>query len=273
MIVITSLKLRINEVRSVNQTVTESKTEILAIRAQLEEVKKKNEEMQFDILELKEANAKLEDRIEDLEKYSRKNNMVISGIPVEKDENVKEIFTDLANQLQVELQDHEVCVIHQLPAQRNRTPGIIVKLSNNEKKQELIKQSRARKLRFGDTNIYVDDQLMAKTVVLVKEAKAMRDEGKLKYIWTKNGDLFVRVDDGERAQKITKREELVQVSKNEGRENRNKRPINQLSPENITQPQSSGKKQMGNDIPPRTKAKQDGFSYNQSGSNRINGNT
>ena len=117
-------------------------------------MKKKSEEMQVEITELREANIKLED--------------IINETPPKKDENVKRILMELTQQLQIELQ------VHRLPAQKNRTPGIKVKLANNEKKQEFIKQSRVKKLMIEDRNIYVGDHLMARAVGLLNEEKAMR---------------------------------------------------------------------------------------------------
>ncbi len=49
-----------------------------------------------EIEELRNENKQLKNRLEDFEQYSRKHNLIISGVPKIKDEEVKEVVKTIA---------------------------------------------------------------------------------------------------------------------------------------------------------------------------------
>lgn len=232
------------EIASVKKTVTESKDEILSVKKQLEEMKKENNEVREEVVQIRRTNEELEDRINELEKYSRKNNVIINGIPAENNENVREILNELVDKLEVRVHEYEINAVHRLPASRNRIPAIIVKFSNNEKKQEFIKQARQKRLKIGNTNVYAGDHLMQKAATILREAKVMRNAGEVKYVWTKNGEVFVRTEDGEQSIRVKQLEDLSKLRDEHHETANRKRQINQLSP---TDESRIGKKTATND--------------------------
>lgn len=61
---------------------------------------------------------------------------------------------------------------------------------------------------IGNTPIYIGDQLIAKSAVASSLAKQKRKEGKIKFVWTRNGDVFVRADEESLAIRIRDAVEL-----------------------------------------------------------------
>ncbi len=101
-------KYLLEEIGQIKNTVNETEEKIESVTSQYEEIKRENEELKTEIKALKMVNTNLHDRIEEMEKYSKKNNMIITGIPSDRDENVQEIIKTLAKELDVDLQEYHI---------------------------------------------------------------------------------------------------------------------------------------------------------------------
>lgn len=85
-----------------------------------------------------------ESKIEMMEQYNRRNNVIISGIPVKVNENVRQIVLDLAQVWNIPLHDLEIVAAHRLFA-KSGMPDIIAKLLVRDKVGQIIKKSKAEK--------------------------------------------------------------------------------------------------------------------------------
>lgn len=56
----------------------------------------------------------------ELEQYSRENNVIINGIPFHNDENVHELVMGVANTLNVTLHESDINIAHRLQTNRRR---------------------------------------------------------------------------------------------------------------------------------------------------------
>ena len=80
---------------------------------------------------------KLED-IEDSKQYSRRNNLILHGIPVAPKEDLYERVMTVAKALQVETYPNDFDIIHRLGSKNNNLPPpIIIRFVNRWKKEEL----------------------------------------------------------------------------------------------------------------------------------------
>lgn len=52
--------------------------------------------------------------MDELEQYSRKNNIILNGILYERDEILHDIFEKIAAKFDVKIKDHDVNAIHRL---------------------------------------------------------------------------------------------------------------------------------------------------------------
>ncbi len=191
------------EIKIIKKTVVETKEEI-------GDIKKENAFLRGTVNDLKREIANLNNRLEVLEKYSRKGNVIINGIPFERDENVRALTKTFANEIGVDLEEYQIGAAHRLPT-KGKIPPIIVKFNDYDKKIELIKKTKRARPTIGDRPIFVEDHLMAKTTAILKEAKRMRQEEKLKYVWIRGGEVFVRKSDNDPAIKISQMEELNSI--------------------------------------------------------------
>lgn len=104
----------------------------------------------------------------------------------------------MTKELGVTLCDYDMCAVHRLPS-RKGTPDIIVKRLCTETKIDLIKRVKKKRLQIQGLPVYLSERIMPGTKILLKEAKQLKGEGRVKFVWTRNGDQFVRRSEGESA--------------------------------------------------------------------------
>lgn len=75
--------------------------------------------------------------MKDLGKYSKENNVIITGIHLEREENVSKIIKTLAEELNIELYDFHINIARRSSTFK-RNSKIIVKLRDNKKKRDYI---------------------------------------------------------------------------------------------------------------------------------------
>lgn len=196
-----NFKVLLDEIRKVRDIVQRTEGEVAGLRGRIEQLEIRDEKVQEEIKILHSAGANVEDKIEELEKYSRKNNIIISGVPLDKDDNPREIVKMIAEELKVTLQEYDISEAHRLPTKRG-VPDIIAKLRYNEIKAEMIKQAKLNRLSLRGVPIYISEHLLLNTKLLLKEAKQLKRENRVKSVWTRNGDLYVRKADGMMAKKV-----------------------------------------------------------------------
>lgn len=153
----------------------------------------------------------LERRIDDLEQYTRMEDLIISGLETKHRTYASALARDKVgeNALPEELQTLENQVIkffeskhmsihcdnvvacHTLP-QRNRgaKPAIVVRFMNRKHKTELLKQ--AKKLK--GTGVYLNEHLTKKNADIARHARTLRKQNKIQATWTRNCKVMIRLN-------------------------------------------------------------------------------
>lgn len=148
----------------------------------------------------------LEEGMEELQQYSRRNNLEIHGIPEQVSENVNKIVMDVAKALDVELKDCDIDAAHRLPSRKTDMPRpVIVRFVNRWKRDMLIGAKKKKKhLTTEDIkisgvryNIYINEHLTSRMRNIHKRARGLRQHG-YGYIWTKDCRVFVKRGEGDR---------------------------------------------------------------------------
>ena len=80
------------------------------------------------------------DVLEDLQQYSRRNCLIVSGVPERRNEKTDDLIKNVATKVGVEVQDQDIDRSHRLGAPKPGRPRpIIVKFTRYNKRSELIK--------------------------------------------------------------------------------------------------------------------------------------
>ena len=166
----------------------------------LQSLKQKDEKIEV----LEQKVDVLENSLDEIEQYSRKKNIIVTGINLHsyaksaevdttagarkarKQQEVEELNTNetatmrknfvnfAKTKLNVEVDVIEITAIHDLPRRKDGTQPIIVQMMSNDRKTELMQ----RRGQLRGTNIYLNDHLSPKNSELFREARRLKREKK-----------------------------------------------------------------------------------------------
>nr|CAI5838538.1 unnamed protein product [Callosobruchus analis] len=146
---------------------------------------------------LKKEQKQLKSRVDQLEKKQRNLNAVIVGLSeTEIKHNVKKVFNKL--EFQINEEDYRIQVLN---SKSNKKP-VLVRFRNEEARRRLIDaRRRVRRLTSQEcgiegvvSDIYINEDLR----LLFSKARTLKNH-QFKYVWCKNGKVFARKGEGERA--------------------------------------------------------------------------
>lgn len=176
--------------------------------AKIDEYTKKVDDLQSENVNLKRRIFELEDKIDDMEQYSRRNCLELQGIPEEDGESVLNIVKDVGRALEMDITDSMVDTCHRLGQKKNsKGPrGIIVKFVRRLDKEELLKKRRDKKRDFStrhlnlttptDNPVFVNESLSPTRRWLLGQARQLKKDRGYKYIWLRNGNILLRKEEG-----------------------------------------------------------------------------
>jgi hypothetical protein len=193
------------------------------------------------ITDLKEENKDLrvrldalETELDDKEQYSKRNNLIISGLPVTANENPIEMVEKIAHITGVHLEKWDVVAAHRLPSRniRGKFGGnndgfadhpFIIKFHSRFTKEKLMKNAREANLtaeRFGGSRgirVFFNDHLTKKKSALLRKAKILKSKDyEYKYVWCRNGQILVKKDQDAPAYRINNEADIEKLKNKVG---------------------------------------------------------
>ena len=164
-----------------------------------------------------------ENEIEELQQYTRRNNLEIHGIPETTNENTDDIVKKVAEAVDVEVLNSDIDISHRLPTRNEQQqPAIIVRFTRRSIRNQLY--AARKKLQKKTTSdiglhtprqenhrIYINEQLTRRNKQLFHNANMKRKTLKWKYIWTQNGRIYVRKENDMPAIKISSDRDIQRI--------------------------------------------------------------
>lgn len=204
---------------AINTKLDETNVVLKSQSEQYEKCVKIMEDLISENKQLKEKVRKLEERLEDVEQYSRSNSVEIHGIPVETNENVLNIVKEVGKALDLNISDSMVDACHRLGNKQNgNPPGIIVKFVRRLDKEEFIRKRRVKRTlstrhinRPDDKPIYVNESLSPSRRRLLAMARTARNEKNYKFLWIRNGKIFLRKEENAPVKVVTNQDDLSKL--------------------------------------------------------------
>ena len=162
---------------------------------------------------IKEKDMKIEDlerRVEDLEQYTRMEDLVISGLETkhysyaritagdnegedaprgEKFLLEQQVIT-FFNDKDIPLDSKNIAACHTIPQKPNKKPIIIIKFVNRKHKIEVLKL--AKKLK--GTGVYVNEHLTKRNAEIARQARLLKKEKRIQDTWTRNCKVFIKLN-------------------------------------------------------------------------------
>jgi hypothetical protein len=164
-------------------------------------------------------------RIEALEMYARRDNLLIAGLPSgsyaeattstqpgadsQPSESVEQAVINLCTQqLGVKITPSDISIAHRIPSKRNGNitgpPMTIVKFSNR-KAREAVYAAR-RKLRDAPTRgIFINEDLNKATADLFRQARQLVRDRNIHSTWTSSCSVYIKETSESRPKKVVTR--------------------------------------------------------------------
>lgn len=192
------------QVDTANSLMKEIKEELVTIRKENNELREKCVSMSEELFEVRE-------RLRNLEQYTRKNNIEISGIPVTQNENVIEIVKDIGSALSMDVEESQITAAHRIPSfKKDRPAALIVQFQKKDLKDKFVnKYKEAKSLTADQVNtkypknrVYINDHLCPENKMFLGKLKSKCNELGYSYAWCRDGKFYVRKAQGENCIKI-----------------------------------------------------------------------
>ncbi len=204
---------------TVQEAVKDLSNKLDAVTSQLELKLLEIESLKIECQKHKEENEELLNQLHSLQQYTRKNNLLLHGVPVTQKEDVYSIIQNCTESLQIPITRTDIDIAHRIPRKNNSdssisVPPIVIKFTRRTKKHEILtastnKRKTAKEKNNMDVqsttsnNWYFTEHLAPNTAKLLNLAKQKAKALKYKFVWVKEGKVYVRKDDGQQAIKIT----------------------------------------------------------------------
>ena len=166
----------------------------------------------------------LEERVSDLEQYSRMNDVIISGLKIrplnflqavkrigaenglEHEESTEEQVTSFLRKCDIEIDPETIEACHILPVKKQTDdrpsttstipttppiPAIIMRFANRKYKSDLLRQGR----KLKGSNVYINEHLTKSNAAIAKKARFLKKQDKIQSTWTVSCKVFIKTKD------------------------------------------------------------------------------
>lgn len=216
-----TIRERVDSLMTIKETVINIETKVQELSDKYDHVLSEMKEQSKEILDLKKRlsdvemqnNTEVEElrqEVNKLEQYSRRTNLEIHGLPRSENEDLLCKVNDIARKLElVQLTATDLEDLHRLPPKPGKIPVVLARfVSRVTRDQWLAKRAH---LRDTDLNVRFFDNLTAHNKKLLWMTKVKAQEKRYQFVWQKNGNIFVRKAEGNRAIKIGSEVDLGKI--------------------------------------------------------------
>lgn len=176
-----------------------------------------------EIADLKDQLRKTNSQLNELEQYSRRLCVNVSGVPETADESTDQIIMDLGKMAGVTVAPTDIDRTHRVgKVSGGGSRAIIVRFANFAKRQEFynarrelrkprpVRNSTVSKEAAGKT--FVSDNLTRTNQHIMYVARSMKKQGKLHSAWTDVGRMKIRLREGGPTKIIRSLEDLYEAA-------------------------------------------------------------
>ncbi|XP_047023445.1 uncharacterized protein LOC124645291 [Helicoverpa zea] len=224
-----------NEFAFMKEEILSFEQSIKFMNAEFEDMTAKFKECNEEVKSLRSENSCLLKRITDmearigqLEQDARQNNIEIHCLPEHKRENLVNTVMQLSNVVSYPLTENEILScsrVQKLNASTSQPRAVICKLPSKIKRDNLLgaislynrsnpnNKLNTKLLGYGDklSPVYVSEHLTKANKSLHAATRIAAKEKKYKFVWVRNGRVFVRKEEGSTVRTITSLECLKKL--------------------------------------------------------------
>ncbi|XP_075559371.1 uncharacterized protein LOC142590857 [Dermacentor variabilis] len=167
-----------------------------------------------------QENQELRQQVNELEQYSRRQNLEIVGLPYHDNENLLEKLNVLATDVELPpLSEADVEAVHRLPSRSindievgdsaKKVASVLVRFVSRSTRDAWL--AKKGQLKETKSKIFFNENLTAQNKALFWKMKKMAKEKEYVFAWLKNGKMFVRRGPRSRAIRIRTTNDLDKI--------------------------------------------------------------
>lgn len=188
---------------------------------------------------LETENASIRLRVDELENYSRMDNLIIHGLPessyaelssdssVSQDtptqtnqETLKNVLNFCQARLGLDVEKSDISIAHRIPrGKHDKHRPIIVRFSSRQARNSLLaarkslRTSNSTSSHSGTAAIFINEHLTKSNAHIFSRTRVLAKEKKIHSTWTANGLVFIRRTDSttEKPKKISSLKDLDEI--------------------------------------------------------------
>lgn len=222
-----SMRAVYSELKLLRESVTfcsDKISDFEAALSRINEYAKITDRLQVENDKLKNDIAKLTTRVNDLEQYSRSNNVEIVGVPEKKNENLLDILSNIGAFIGYPIDESKVDVVHRVPTRvtTGKPKNIILRCISRKMRDDILAAARVKRLAIGASNpglaidgvsaaLFLNEHLTVENKSFYREVRALAREKNYKFCWIRNGNIYVRKEERAKALCIAGRDGLRQM--------------------------------------------------------------
>ncbi|KAJ8383514.1 hypothetical protein AAFF_G00220310 [Aldrovandia affinis] len=171
----------------------------------------------------------LEKRVDDLEQYTRMNDIIVTGLETKprtyaraavrgtgeepNEEDISTVENEMTAFLQskgtkVDSSNIEAC--HPIPRKnKGDKPVIIVRFVNRKHKVELLRQGR----KLKGTQVYLNEHLTKRNADIARTARFLTKQKKIQSTWTSNCKVFIKLNGAPEVAKVLLIRDIEELDK------------------------------------------------------------
>ena len=162
--------------------------------------------------------------LDETQQYLRRDCLEITGVPITSHDNPKLLVKEIGTLIGAEIDDSHIAAAHRLPDSKNVKNRLIVKFLQRDKREEVYKKRKhlvgksVRQLpsiraEIGesvsrDNKIYINESLTSYRKRLFGRIKDYKRKNNVKYLWTSNGKIMLKVNEASATEAFTTHEEF-----------------------------------------------------------------
>lgn len=175
----------------------------------IEELSKKTNRLEALVVERDEEIQSLKLAVDNAEQYSRRNNIEIHGVEQVANENLTHIIESIAVKLDLPPpKDQSVEAVHRLHSKEGKTAPILVRFSERNTRDMWIK----KRVTLRSEGIYINENLTKLLKSLFWSTRTRAKEKQYKFVWVRNGKIFVRQKEGASVIRVESEKDLSKIS-------------------------------------------------------------
>ena len=196
------------QVKELSEKVMELNDEVEKLKGQNHDLEVKNKELNDKVTSTAMQHVLMNNNLKklcnehvEITQYSRRNCVIVTGVPEKKDENTDEIIKELANEkMSVPLEDSDIDRTHRLgKPEPGKTRAIVAKFTRYNTRQQFVQNRK----KLKGSKIGIHDLLNPFNKNLLKQAQILVTKcNHVTAAWSWDGKIYVRVNVDGRIKKI-----------------------------------------------------------------------